>query len=197
MTERGDATKAKLIAATRSVVSESGYAHATIRAIADAAGVSEGTIYRHFPDKRALFLTAVLDGNADVLDRIGALPAQAGTNTVEHNLVSALTTLAELRAEVMPLELAMLADPEMNPGSRAALTHADAPAAAGAIAAYLAAEQALGRVRLEVDCLAAEMALLTMLFGLALAPSPDGSPVDAVLLAATVHMFVVGVGARE
>ena len=40
MAERGVATRAKLIAATQDVVREIGYAHATTRAIAEAAGVA-------------------------------------------------------------------------------------------------------------------------------------------------------------
>lgn len=197
MTERGDTTKAKLVAAARFVVSESGYARATTRAIAEAAGVSEGTIYRHFPDKRALFLAAVLDGNTDVMKRIDALASKAGNGSVEDNLLQALLTLAELRAEVMPLELAMLADPEMSINSGSHSASPEGLAAAGAVATYLSAEKALGRVRADVDCHAAEIALLTMLFGLALAPSPPGSPIDTALLASVVHMFVVGVAPPE
>jgi AcrR family transcriptional regulator len=193
MTERGDTTRARLIAAATAVAAEQGYAHATTRAIAEAAGVSEGTIYRHFPDKKALFLAAVVDGNSEVLGELDALPGRAGTGTVIGNLTEALKTLAGLRAEVMPLELAMLADPEMGARRGVAPSSGDAPGPAGAIAAYLAAEQRVGRVRADVDCYVAEVALLTVLFGLALSPSPDGEPVDSALLAATVGMFVTGV----
>ena len=67
MTQRGEATRARLIEATRSVVREVGYAHASTRAIAQAAGVAEGTIYRHFPDKASLFLATVLESNAPII----------------------------------------------------------------------------------------------------------------------------------
>jgi len=50
-TERGEATRVRLIEATAQVVAEVGYANASTRAIAKAAGVAEGTIYRHFPNK--------------------------------------------------------------------------------------------------------------------------------------------------
>ena len=55
VTKRGERTRARLIEATLSVVGEVGYARASTRAIADAAGMSEGALYRHFPDKAALF----------------------------------------------------------------------------------------------------------------------------------------------
>ena len=61
MSARGDRTRARLIEATTQVVAQVGYSRATTRAIADLAGVAEGTIYRHFPDKQHLFFAAVLE----------------------------------------------------------------------------------------------------------------------------------------
>ena len=78
MTRRGEATRARLIEATRGVVSEVGYAHASTRAIAQAAGVAEGTIYRHFPDKASLFFATVLEANTAVVAWVTELPARAG-----------------------------------------------------------------------------------------------------------------------
>ena len=70
MTDRGAATRAALIEATRQVVHAVGYTNATTRAIAQAAGVAEGTIYRHFTDKSAMFFAAVLDRNATITERV-------------------------------------------------------------------------------------------------------------------------------
>jgi len=67
MTARGDRTQAKLIEATLAVVAEVGYARASTRAIAERAGVAEGTIYRHFADKPALFFAAALAPSAAML----------------------------------------------------------------------------------------------------------------------------------
>ena len=89
MTQRGEATRARLIEATRSVVREVGYAHASTRAIAQAAGVAEGTIYRHFPDKASLFFATVLESNAPIVAWVTTLPARAGEGTVEENLTDA------------------------------------------------------------------------------------------------------------
>ena len=66
------------IAATQDVVREIGYAHATTRAIAEAAGVAEGTIYRHFPDKVALYFAAALDQDSALIAEVASLPKHAG-----------------------------------------------------------------------------------------------------------------------
>ena len=102
MTQRGDRTRARLIEATLAVVGEGGYARASTRAIAQRAGVAEGTIYRHFPDKTALFFAAALEPNEAMLEWIGGLPTRAGTRSVEANLAEALGRLAELVLQDLP-----------------------------------------------------------------------------------------------
>lgn len=49
----------RVIAAAQEVFAEEGFVGATTKAIAGRAGIAEGTLFRHFPDKRAL-LAAVL-----------------------------------------------------------------------------------------------------------------------------------------
>ncbi len=48
-------THEKIIAAARELFEKKGFAAATTREIADLAGVSEVTLFRHFTSKRALF----------------------------------------------------------------------------------------------------------------------------------------------
>ena len=125
--KRGTATRARLLAAARDVVAEVGYAHATTKAIAAAAGVAEGTIYRHFPDKHALFLAAVVDANQPVITWMTALPERAGQATLASNLSETLTRLSSLRQHMMPLELAMLTDPELAARRRAGIAALHTP----------------------------------------------------------------------
>jgi hypothetical protein len=47
------------------------------------------------------------------LTGLTALPALAGQRTVGENLVQALVRLAELRERLIPLEIAVLNDPEL------------------------------------------------------------------------------------
>jgi AcrR family transcriptional regulator len=204
-TARGAATRGRLLQAARDVVAEVGYPHATTRAIAEAAGVAEGTIYRHFPDKATLFLAAVVDANAPVLVGLSGLPARAGHGSVIENLADALGQLAQLRAHMLPLELAMLTDPELAAQRQRALAaHAGTAGAATGPAAlpgppqllaqYLAAEQALGRIRADLDPVLTAVTILAALFGLALVPGagPGPGPVDGGMLRHAVEVLCRG-----
>jgi AcrR family transcriptional regulator len=199
MTARGSATRTRLLEATRHVVRDVGYANATTRAIADVAGVAEGTIYRHFPDKLALFVAAAQHGNDAVLQEVEQLPQWAGDRTVARNLTEVLTVLATLRDQVLPLELALLVDPELaarRAEMLAALPPEQVPGPHRAIAAYLVAEQQLGRVRAEVDPVHASVLLLACLLGVTLlAGAGDGTP-RAAEVAAAVELIVDGLAAR-
>jgi AcrR family transcriptional regulator len=185
----------KLIEATLAVVAEVGYARASTRAIAAAAGVAEGTIYRHFPDKATLFFAAALEPSAAVLAELAGLPDLAGERTVAENLVDALVRLAELQERVIPLEIAVLSDPELA-GQRQAAAAAAGGIPAGppqAITVYLREEQRLGRVRPELDPGEAAVLLLATLFGLAVTASMTGGTVDGARIAAAVRTLVEGI----
>jgi AcrR family transcriptional regulator len=189
--KRGADTRERLLAATQKVVSEVGYAHATTRAIARAAGVAEGTIYRHFPDKLTLFFTAALAQDTAILEQFATLPERAGTGTVSENLVWAVTQLAALREQVLPLELALLSDPDLAV-MRTQMPPPPAldPDPPRALIAYLLAEQRLGRIRPDLDSEAVVPVMLAALFGVAVMPPLDGG--DKQRLPALVDLFVRG-----
>ncbi len=196
MTQRGEATRARLIEATRAVVGEVGYAHASTRAIAKAAGVAEGTIYRHFPDKASLFLATVMESNAPIIAWVTALPELAGEGTVEENLANAAVRLAGLRDQILPLELAIAADPELAAQQRrvmAAVGSSLPPGPPEAVAAYLAAEQRLGRVRADVDAREAATLLLGILFALGTMPGVEGDGPRADRVVSAVGLMVRGI----
>lgn len=54
-----EASKAAILKAARSAFAERGYARATIREIAQRAGVTHGLVMRHFPAKEQLFIAAM------------------------------------------------------------------------------------------------------------------------------------------
>lgn len=60
-------TRERLIGAAVDVFAARGYEAATTRAIADAAGVAEKTLFAHFGSKSALFRDAVAPAMADVV----------------------------------------------------------------------------------------------------------------------------------
>lgn len=167
MTQRGDATRQRLLDAAALVFVERGYAGATTREIAARAGVSEGTIYRHFSDKRELFGAVFATRNAADFEAVQALPGLAGTNTVRENLLFLIQAIQDIEREVAPLRVAASTDADLA----AALTSTAGDTTGGAqvgplepLARYLRAEQKLGRIRADVDCRAAAFALFSIPF---------------------------------
>jgi AcrR family transcriptional regulator len=195
MTERGTITRTRLLEATVQVVREVGYAHATTRAIAQAAGVAEGTIYRHFPDKAAMFFAAILQRHQPIIDWMSELPARAGQGTVAANLTDCLVRLSALRDELVPLELAMLTDPELarqHPRNGAMPPPGLLPGPPEYLARYLAAEQRLGRLRDDVEPARTAIIILATLFSLGMLPSREGAAVDPELLATAIDLLTTG-----
>ena len=200
VTAQGDRTRQQLTQATTTLVGQVGYHQATTRAIAKLAGVAEGTLYRHFPDKRSLFFAAVLAGHQPVLDWMAGLrwvlAGRAGAAPLADTLTECLTQLWQLRNTVLPLELALAADLDTT---RADPTRIDLQvmAAAGGpphlLAQYLAAEQQLGRIRPELDPARIAVLLLATLFGLALSPAAGADP---TMLRAAVTLTLDGIAAN-
>jgi AcrR family transcriptional regulator len=95
-TERlsAEARRAAIIAAVRRVFAERGFHGTTTRALAAAAGVSEALLFKHFPDKEALFSAMQLACSGQDMDRyerLEALEPSASTLVLMvHFLVSAL-----------------------------------------------------------------------------------------------------------
>jgi AcrR family transcriptional regulator len=80
--ERGKATRDRLIAAGRELFGEHGYEATSIEAILETAGVKRGALYHHFESKQALF-DAVLDQVVSEVARAAAEAARAETDPVE------------------------------------------------------------------------------------------------------------------
>lgn len=58
---RGVATRRRLLEAAESLFVRAGYDGASMSDVAERAGVAVGTLYHHFPDKRALLLALIDD----------------------------------------------------------------------------------------------------------------------------------------
>jgi AcrR family transcriptional regulator len=61
---RAHETRARILDAARSVFEEHGYAHGTTNRIAEAAGLSVGSLYQYFPNKDAI-LVELVDAHID------------------------------------------------------------------------------------------------------------------------------------
>jgi len=159
-------TREIILSAAQDLVLAKGLAAATTRAIAAAAGCSEGTIYRYFPDKNSLVLEVIKSRFPGFFELVSVFPAKAGTATVKANLEEmAVASLAFYR-EILPISAGVLSDRELLVAHRLffAKTHCGPARALAAVAAYIKAEQKLGRVSKQTSPRHASRLLLGSLF---------------------------------
>jgi AcrR family transcriptional regulator len=107
--ERLDATRATIVAAAHGQVAERGYAGCSVALVATAAGVATGTVYRHFPDKGALFAEVFRTATQREVDAVAA--AVAGPGTVGERVARAVDTFARRALKAPRLAYALLAEP--------------------------------------------------------------------------------------
>jgi AcrR family transcriptional regulator len=80
MQKRLDAARHDIIAAARRLVAQSGYAETSIPAIAMAAGISTGSVYRHFPSKAALFVEVFQQASRHEIEVFDRAAREPGTS---------------------------------------------------------------------------------------------------------------------
>ncbi len=106
-------TRARLVAAAAGLVAEGGYAGASMAAVAQAAGVGTGTLYRHFPNKGTLFAEVFRVACAR---EVAAATADAKQRTLEGGshvdaVVTAVTVFARRALLSGRLAYALLCEP--------------------------------------------------------------------------------------
>jgi AcrR family transcriptional regulator len=146
-------TRERILEAARRVIREKGLVRATTKEIARAAGVSEGALYVHFTNKEALFLNALGELRSGFIPLVRALPERAGRGTVRETLAEAARAALDFYADAIPMGASIFADPALLARHRELLAqrHAGPQRANELLAAYLRAEQTLGRVRADAD----------------------------------------------
>ncbi|HZL81155.1 MAG TPA: helix-turn-helix domain-containing protein [Demequina sp.] len=199
---RKTATRQALIDAAAQVFLERGFARATTREIARAAGVAEGTIYRHFDDKYALFHEVFLSRAGDTVEELARFPHRAGQSSVRDNLGQLLELIGRMVEHTTSLMASMWADPDVARRFEAYVRER-APKGLEAgpvaiVAAYLRAEQELGRIRDDVDAAEAAAVVASVPFanGMERAlrerfPSPGDFPAPG---RAALDILVQGLG---
>jgi AcrR family transcriptional regulator len=204
VTERGDKTKQQLLDAATKVFSMRGFARATTREIATVAGVAEGTIYRHFSDKQALFYAAFSAKNPFTADEFLRLPELAGKETVHENLRRFMSVIEDIVRTTAPLEASMWSDAELMEALREAGRTGEAEPGRPAdpllpLAKYLEAEQQLGRVREGVDCERAAFALFAIPFAsVVLSRTPrDSAPAKDLDIMGAIEVVLQGILPRS
>jgi AcrR family transcriptional regulator len=136
-----------ILDAARDVFQKEGFATTTAE-IARWAGVSEGSVFNRFKSKEALF-AALIDRETRPSDLIREIVKKAGTGSLAGNLASVVAAVVESVNRAHPFFELL----EVSPISfrvHAALRSQSSPPPVemvAMIAAYLQAEQDLGRVR--------------------------------------------------
>jgi len=138
-------TDEQIVAAAREVFLEQGFS-ATTAEIARRASVSEGTLFKRFATKEDLFEEAIgLRDYAVWREELSGLP---GTGDVRRNLERSALRFLEHAGRVVP-HLMLIFSRGCDPSHNPMLDRLGDPVRrdTDAVAAYLRAEMALGRVR--------------------------------------------------
>lgn len=143
-----------------------GLVRATTKEIARAADVSEGTLYNHFANKQELFHTTLSQLPSEFFALIQGLHERVGAESVPAVLSDVAWSALDFYGEAVPMGASFFADPELLARHRAFLEqHGAGPQKANeAVAAFLRAEQQLGRVRSDADLEAASYMLLGAIY---------------------------------
>ncbi|KAB8193463.1 TetR family transcriptional regulator [Nonomuraea phyllanthi] len=168
-----------ILDAAATVMAERGLANVTTRQIAQAAGFTEAALYKHFANKADLLVAVMRERSPGFSQLARALDGRAGTGTLVDNLTAVARAAIAFYGEGFPMLASMFADPATLAAHKEELRQQGAgPHKANeAVAAYLRAEQELGRLRAEADVRAAAGLLLGACFQYAflshMSPSGD------------------------
>jgi AcrR family transcriptional regulator len=118
-TPEGEATRRRLYDAATRLVAERGYDGATLREVAERAGVSASLLYRYFPSKRAVML-AFYDELSDLYAReAAAVPRGKWRDRFAFALQTSLRVLGPHRQTLRALAPAMVGEGEEGLFARA------------------------------------------------------------------------------
>jgi AcrR family transcriptional regulator len=178
----------RLFDAAERVLLRDGPGALTSRTVTSEAGCANGVLHRHFADSSAFLAEFVLDRTSQISDQAAALLATAGTGTVTGNLTEALLSLFGPAATAIFRLITSRDDvrarlQQYRPGGVPVLSEAQQ-----AIAAYLAAEQELGRITPGADIATTALTLIGsahLLFAASEGTPPQRSQVSKVVTALT------------
>jgi len=151
-----DAVRELILVCARRVIQTKGLAAASTRAIAEAAGVSGGTLYNYFTDRVELVAKAIVAHAGDLIGGVADISTRAGHATVPENLMLFTRRAARVLGELVPLFAASFSDTDLLRAIRTELTRTGiVNDPAQIVERYLLAERDLGRIRPDTDCRAA------------------------------------------
>jgi AcrR family transcriptional regulator len=180
-----------------------GMARATTKEIAQAAGLSEAALYRHFADKAELFLCVIGERMPQLVATLRDLPARVGRRTVRSNLEDVARVALPFYDETAPMAASFFSEPELLARHQEALRLKDSGPhhAIDALASYIRAEQIAGRVSLRADPEAAASLLVGSCLGRAFlrrfTGEQAGPEADERFIKAAVRTLMNGLGPDE
>lgn len=107
--ERLDATRARIVTAATRLIADQGYAGCSVAKVADAAGVATGSVYKHFPNKGALFAEVFRTATQREVDAVAEAGSKPGT--IEERVVAAVGTFSRRALKSPRLAYALIAEP--------------------------------------------------------------------------------------
>jgi AcrR family transcriptional regulator len=165
--DRPGGVRLGILTAAEQIISERGLGGATTRAIAEAAGCAEGSIYRHFPDKNALVVEVVKGRFPHFFELLCSLPGRAGTRTVEENLEAVGRIALDFYRQILPVTSGVISDRELLGRQRLSFEGSDRGPVKNylLLVQYLEREKELGRIVPQVRCESAAKLFLGGLYG--------------------------------
>ncbi|WP_330241530.1 TetR/AcrR family transcriptional regulator [Streptomyces sp. NBC_00525] len=106
---RLEAAREHLVACATAVVTEVGWAQASVTAVADAAGIAAGSVYQHFPSKAALAVEVFRRAAGREVEVLGEV--LHGPGTPVQRLAGGVEVFARRALENRGLAYALLAAP--------------------------------------------------------------------------------------
>lgn len=160
----GALTRARVLDAAARLMSSVGLTRTTTKQIAREAGCSEAALYKHFRDKEEIFVRVLRERAPRLSDAMARLPERAGEDTVAGHLEEVVRVAVPFYRQSFPMAGSLFASPELLAAHRRKLGDVGPHHASSHLAAYLSAEQRLGRVSADIDPNAAAMLLIGACF---------------------------------
>ena len=153
-------THQQIVDAVEKLMITKGLARVTTKEIAQATGLSEGALYRHFSHKEDVFFVVLqkhLPVLVDVLDR-----QVAGTKTVRENLIEIALAVLSYYEQLIPINASFFADTDLLNRFREALRQIGGSPRLlhERVADYIEEEQRLGRIEPHLPALSIASLLL-------------------------------------
>jgi AcrR family transcriptional regulator len=199
-------TRDQILDAAAHVMHTLGMARTTTKEIAQAAGLSEAALYRHFADKAELFLCVIGERLPQLVATLRDLPARVGKRTVRSNLEDVARVALPFYDQTAPMAASLFSEPELLARHQEHLraksgTNSGPHHAIDALANYVRAEQSAGRISQRADPEAAAALLVGSCLGRAFLrrftgdqPGPDA---DERFVKAVVRTLMNGLAPDE